>query len=194
MWQFFWLLNTRDLTFSSGNFLYALSRRVYQLNEQRLHTNWQRKVFTKLLGLQYKVVYKKGAKNSVVDALSRMPSECPESEQCLIVSSGQPKWIEEVTSTYAADPFTQDIIAKLVLDGIVVHNFTWVNGILCYKSRIWVGADSSTHHRLICALHDSTLGGHSSISITYRRLKQIFAWKGMKTEAHDFVKSCMIYQ
>ena len=42
-----------------------------QLNEQRLHTQWQQKVFTKLLGLQYKVVYKKGVENGVADALSR---------------------------------------------------------------------------------------------------------------------------
>jgi hypothetical protein len=42
-----------------------------QLNEQRLHTVWQHKVFTKLLGLQYKIIYKKGFENHVVDALSR---------------------------------------------------------------------------------------------------------------------------
>jgi hypothetical protein len=34
-----------------------------QLNEQRLHTTWQHKVFTELLDLQYRVVYKKGSKN-----------------------------------------------------------------------------------------------------------------------------------
>jgi hypothetical protein len=28
-----------------------------QLSEQRLHTPWQHKVFTKLLGLQYKIIY-----------------------------------------------------------------------------------------------------------------------------------------
>jgi hypothetical protein len=41
------------------------------LNEQCLHTQWQQKVFSKLLGLQYKIVYKKGADNHVADALSR---------------------------------------------------------------------------------------------------------------------------
>jgi hypothetical protein len=29
------------------------------LNEQHLRTQWQQKVFSKLLGLQYKIVYKK---------------------------------------------------------------------------------------------------------------------------------------
>jgi hypothetical protein len=42
-----------------------------QLNEQRLHTPWQHKVFTKLLGLQYKIVYQQGHTNRVAAALSR---------------------------------------------------------------------------------------------------------------------------
>jgi hypothetical protein len=46
------------------------------LNEQRLHTHWQQKVFSKLLGLKYRIVYKKGLDNKVVDALSRNPSLC----------------------------------------------------------------------------------------------------------------------
>lgn len=32
-------------------------KNLSHLNEQRLHTPWQRKVFTKLLGLQYKTEY-----------------------------------------------------------------------------------------------------------------------------------------
>jgi hypothetical protein len=41
------------------------------LEEQRLHTSWQQKVFTKLLGLQFTIKYKKGISNRAADALSR---------------------------------------------------------------------------------------------------------------------------
>ena len=46
-------------------------RSLIHLNEQRLHTVWQQKVFTKLLGLRYKVQYRRGRENGAADALSR---------------------------------------------------------------------------------------------------------------------------
>jgi hypothetical protein len=45
---------------------------LVQLTEQRLHTTWQLKVLTRLIGLQYKIVYRKGADNGAADALSLM--------------------------------------------------------------------------------------------------------------------------
>lgn len=41
------------------------------LTEQRLHTQWQQKAYTKLMGLQYHICYRKGVTNSAADALSR---------------------------------------------------------------------------------------------------------------------------
>lgn len=41
------------------------------LSEQRLTMPWQQRVFSKLLVLQYHIVYKKGVDNGVADALSR---------------------------------------------------------------------------------------------------------------------------
>jgi hypothetical protein len=48
-----------------SEFIIATNQRSLScLNEQRFHTVWQQKVFTKLLGLDYKIVYKKGVDNS----------------------------------------------------------------------------------------------------------------------------------
>lgn len=42
------------------------------LNEQNLHSDMQRKAMTRMMGLQFKVVYKQGKENMAVDALSRV--------------------------------------------------------------------------------------------------------------------------
>jgi hypothetical protein len=46
-------------------------RSLMHLDDKRLSTPWQHKALTKLLGLSYKIVYKKGVENKVADALSR---------------------------------------------------------------------------------------------------------------------------
>jgi hypothetical protein len=57
-----------------GTFLIFMDQRsLTRLNEQCLKTPWQQHVFTKLLGLQYQVVYKQGSNNGAADALSRCP-------------------------------------------------------------------------------------------------------------------------
>lgn len=51
--------------------IFTDQRSLIHLSDQRLNTPWQQRVFTKLLGLQYKIVYKQGNDNRVADALSR---------------------------------------------------------------------------------------------------------------------------
>jgi hypothetical protein len=57
-----------------------------------------------------------------------------------------------------------------------------------------VGPASELQTKLITECHASTIGGHSRIPVTYRKIKQLFAWKGMKLTVHDFVQRCLICQ
>jgi hypothetical protein len=148
-------------------------------------------VFTKLLGLNYKIVYKQGAENRAAYALSRKPFL---DSECYAISVCQPKWLEEVTQSYEADQYCKDVIAKLAVDTNAVPNFSWNNGVLHYKNRIWIRTDQVLHQKLIEAFHCSTVGGHFGIPITYRRMKQFLAWKGMKFDVHAFVKTCTVCQ
>jgi len=43
-------------------------------------------------------------------------------------------------------------------------------------------------------MHDSGIGGHSGVSGTYARIKQLFAWPSMKQFVQEFVKQCPICQ
>jgi len=100
--------------------IYTDQQALVHLNEQRLHTVWQQKVFTKLLGLSYRIVYKKGVNNSVADALSRRPH--PTSD-CMTVTSCTPQWLEEVVLGYQSDPVASDLITKLSVKSDVVPPF-----------------------------------------------------------------------
>jgi hypothetical protein len=83
---------------------------LVHLNDQRMHTVWQQKVFTKLLGLRYKVVYKKGVDNGVADALSRRQHPSPE---CFALSVVTPTWCSELWDGYNSDAQSTALLTKL---------------------------------------------------------------------------------
>jgi transposase InsO family protein len=86
------------------------------------------------------------------------------------------------------------MIAKLAIDPSAVPNFSLNNGILRYNGRIWIGKNSNLQTKLLHACHSSALGGHSGVPVTYARMKQLFAWPGMKSAVQQFVKVCRVCQ
>jgi transposase InsO family protein len=157
------------------------------LTDQRLHTDWQKKALTKLMGLQYTVQYKKGIHNGAADALSRKP---PESSQLFVISTLKPAWLSSVADSYVSDGHAQHLLQKLALDPKSGDTYTVDQGILRHKGRIYVGADTALHQRLISAFHDSTQGGHSGFPVTYRRIASLFSWPGMKSKIREYVRAC----
>lgn len=84
---------------------------LVHLDEHRLHTPWQQKLFAKLFGLQYKIIYKKGSENTAADALSRSGH----SDQLLAVLVVTPSWLFEVVVGYQRDPMASELLACLTL-------------------------------------------------------------------------------
>ncbi|WVZ82304.1 hypothetical protein U9M48_029580 [Paspalum notatum var. saurae] len=126
-------------------------RSLSHLNEQRLHTPWptmhryctkvqpwQQKVFAKLLGLQYRIVYRKGSANNAADALSRRPHDI---NQSFALSAAVPSWLADVSIGYQHDLEAQSLIAKLTVASDSVPHFTLRDGVLRYKNRIWLGTN-----------------------------------------------------
>lgn len=160
---------------------------LVQLNEQRLHTIWQQKLYSKLAGLQYRIVYKKGSDNVAADALSRYPGEA----QVFHISQCTPTWVQEVIQHYQNDPVAQELLVQLAVTASNSSSpFTLTQGIIRYKGRVWLGNNLPLQSKVISALHDSAIGGHSGFPVTYKRIKQLFYWKGMKSDILKFVQTC----
>lgn len=136
-------------------------------------------------------MYKPGSVNRVADALSRHTTH---SSQCSALSVVLPQWLSIVSSRYDSDDYSKELLTKLSLDPIAVPHYSLTNGVLYYKKRIWVGSSPDLRLRLPAAFHSSAIGGHSGFPATYKRMKQLFAWKGMKSAVEDFVKHCQICQ
>lgn len=83
------------------------------LDEQRLTTPWQHKALVKLMGLQFKICYKKGVENRAADALSRVP--LGPHQEVLAISTVQAVWLKELTDAYASNPHTAKLLIALTI-------------------------------------------------------------------------------
>jgi hypothetical protein len=100
--------------------------------------------------------------------------------------------LEKVQEGYNEDVKAKQIIAALAVSPQSIPHFNLSNGLLRYKSRIWIGTNVEMQHQILEAMHSSAIGGHSGFPATYRKLKQLFAWTGMKAATKSFVASCSI--
>lgn len=129
--------------------------------------------------------------NRGADALSRRPHSGLE---LFGLSKGTPQWLLDVVDGYSHDPKAQQLLSELALKPSSTRPYSLQKGIIRYKGRVWLGANNSLQQRVVSALHDSALGGHSAFPVTYCRVKQLFAWPGLKKSVKDYVSSCTVCQ
>lgn len=160
------------------------------LEDQTLQSPLQRKAMARLMGLQFKIVYRQGAENLAADALSRIGHLMSIQAR----SEVQPAWMQEVVNSYVTDPDAQERLAQLAISSPDEHGYELTQGLIRFRGRIWLGANSALQTKLIAALHSSAVGGHSGVQATYQRIKRLFAWHGLKAAVTDFVSQCAVCQ
>jgi hypothetical protein len=165
-------------------------RSLIHLGDHKFNTVIQQKAFFRLMGLQYKVVYKKGATNRAADALSRRPHN----QSAYSVSVVRPRWVETVIDGYQQDDRAKELVTELSITGFNEQGYSMQDGIIRFKGRVWLGSNKDAHTAVMLALHNSGLGGHSGVLATYQRIKQSFTWPGLKKDVVQYVAACQICQ
>jgi hypothetical protein len=146
--------------------------------EQRLSSEEQQKWVTKILGYDFEIVYKKGKKNVVADALSRKDEDV---EAFLYaISIIQPDWIIEARDEWKNEEKVWTLIQRLQQDSSASDTFTWKNDSLWYKDRLYLCKNSQLKQKVLLEFHTSPVGGHSGFLKTYHRVKKDFFGMALK--------------
>jgi hypothetical protein len=128
------------------------------LLEQIISLEEQQKWITKILGYDFEIVYKKGKKNFVADALSRKDEDV-EAFLC-VISIIQPDWIIEERDEWKNDEKVWTLIQRLQQDSSASDTFTWKNDSLCYKDHLYLCKNSQLKQKVLLELHTSLVEGH----------------------------------
>ena len=129
----------------------------------------------KIQAYDFDIEYVKGKNNIVANALSQRPS--------FSLMDIVKNWKDMLLVEYATDKFACE-----VLDGIKGgDNYRIVNGMIYYKSIIYLVQYSKLKYKILQQAYDSPIVGHLGIFKTYRKLRKRLFWKGMK----EYVQKCV---
>jgi hypothetical protein len=142
------------------------------------------------MGLQFKIVYRKGKENLAADALSRVGHLMT----LQAVSVAQPTWLQAVLNSYHTDAVAQKLLQALSIQSPNEHGYYLEDGLIKLHNQVWIGDNTALRTKLIAVFHSSPIGGHSSVNATYHKIKKLFYWKGMKQDVEESIKQCAVCQ
>ena len=108
-----------------------------------------------MLGYYFEIIYKKGKKNVVADALSRKDEDV-EAFICAI-SIIQPDGIYEARDEWKNDDEVWALVQKIQQYPSTSNTFSWKNDSLWYKDLLYLCKNSQLRQKILMELHTSPL-------------------------------------
>ena len=124
-----------------------------------------------MLGYNYEIIYKPRANNYVTDALCRVPSPAA---QFFGITIPHFEVISKIQVHYKIDPKLLKLLEAMKNNPADYSDYTFTQGILLYRDKIYVPPNSDLKLLLIEDFHATPIGGHAGILKTFGRLSEIF--------------------
>ncbi|GJS54525.1 ty3-gypsy retrotransposon protein [Tanacetum coccineum] len=177
-----YLLGRKFRVFTDQRSLKHLLTQVVQSPEQY---KWA----SKLLGYDFEVHYKPGKENRVADALSRI-----EESQLLSLSTPIFPWLQELREYYTNNQEGRDFVSRVAqqVDALPGHHIH--DGLVYIHDRLFIPDIPSLRLKLLNEFHSTTIGGHSGITATIKRISGSFSWPRLRKDVTRFIQECTICQ
>lgn len=185
--------------------LRELLQKVVQTPDQQLYVR-------KLMGCKFVIKYKKGSANKVVDALSlreestaadeaasgeeKAGADADAGHNCALLATAAhpvPQLIEMLRNETRSSHEMRKIV-KDISDGRAPPHLSYVDGLVYYNRRIYVGSRSSGRIPILTEYHSSPSASHPGFERTLRRVSAGFYWRNMKKKVKRFVEDCVVCQ
>lgn len=161
------------------------------LLDHKLSTPFQQKWLSKLAGFDFSIEYKAGKENRAADALSRIPGS---QLWAMTLSSIHSTLLEDLQKHWQEDSNLSGIIDELQQNEQSHPQYRWEQNKLTRKGKLVVGNNSVIKNTILQWMHSSSQGGHSGITATLKRIKEVFYWPKMKEAVTEFVRRCLTCQ
>ena len=173
-------------------FVYTDHRTLECFQKQRDLSKRQARWQEFLADYDFSVEYVRGGRNTVADALSRMPvegGEGPVDEPKAVASvlrvSTDPKISEDIRRGYQTDAFCQKILRNMTS----FPNIKVDDGLIYIGSRLVVPRAGTIREDLFRMAHDSL--GHFGMEKSYANLRSVHYWPRMRTELEGaYIPGC----
>ena len=180
-------------------------RSLKHLMDQVIQTPEQHRYLSKLLGFNYTIVYKPGKENVVADALSRVDEDMiddvsTQKDYQYLFTEGVYHALTTVSSNLL-DALRAEVLQNSELQAIVqeiakgkAEHYVLRDGLLYFKNKLRVAADSTLRSIILHEFHNSPIGGHAGILKTFLKVSTSFYWPGLRSDVKQYVGKCLVCQ